>query len=303
MNRLSFPRFPSPRSEPSGISFSKRIPKCLPCILSCAALFGGSLSAQERTMSYGVRTTPSSDHRTTGSSEGGEPTRIVAVPQFPAFRDCPSGTSKDSSESRSDLLDKRGPQFTPLFSMSSLAVMGFSRGGWPVAIDYVLEQDSILLVVISPEGEKPLIYRLEGKKGHWLTKIQITSAVGEQLRVTQYLVQALEDSVGEVGPSHVHIHGIAAGPRAVGSIGIDQVNFAPGSIRPAQHQRAQFSYHSISDFDETEVSFVRVAKTSAGEIVAAAVGSKSMGGIAMGHIKNGDWDGSIDTGEIVKSFS
>ncbi len=71
-----------------------------------------------------------------------------------------------SSEARAELLDRHGPQLPAVFGLSSLAIMGFSRGSWPVAIDYALEQDSLLLVVISPEGETPIIYRLEGKKGH-----------------------------------------------------------------------------------------------------------------------------------------
>ena len=302
MERPSFG--PEQPSEPASHRHSTRISSSLLCSLLLTLLVAVPFAAQTMTGYGKTTTTPSRDQQTTGNTGGGEPTRIIAVPQFPSFSDCPSGAPKGSSEARSDLLDKQGPQLTPLFSMSSLAVMGFSRGNWPVAIDYVLEQDSLLLVVISPEGEKPLIYRLEGRKGHWVTKMQIPPTVGDQLRVSQYLVQTLDDSVGQqVSPSHIHIHGIAAGPRAVGSIGIDQVIFAPGSIRLAQHQKAQFSYHSISDFDDTEVSFVRLAKINTGEIVAAAVGSKSMGSIAQDHVKNGDWDGSIKTGEAVKAFS
>lgn len=303
MKRPFFRHYPGRHSEPPSYLHSARISKILLSSLLLTLLLAVPLTAQDITGSYRrTTTTPSRDQQTTGNTGGGEPTRIITVPQFPVFSDCPSGTPKGSSEARSDLLDKQGPQLTPLFSMSSFAVMGFSRGNWPVAIDYSLEQDSLLLVVISPEGQKPLIYRLEGKKGHWVTKIEIPPAVGDQLRVSQYLVQTLDDSVGQVSPSHVHIHGIAAGPKAVGSIGIDQVNFSPGSIRLAQHQKAQFSYHSISDFDDTEVSFVRLAKTNSGEIVAAAVGSKSMGSISQNHLKSGDWDGSIKTGEIVKAF-
>ena len=129
-------------------------------------------------------TSPSRYQQGAGISE---PTTVITVPQFPAFSNCPLGcasTSAGASEARSDLLDKRGPQFQPFYSLSSLALMGFCRGGWPIAIDYVLEQDSLLLVVISPEGQSPLIYRLDGKKGHWITKIQIPPFVGNQLRST-----------------------------------------------------------------------------------------------------------------------
>lgn len=245
---------------------------------------------------------PSRDGQTTGS---GEPTRVIVMPQVPAFSNCSFGSQgmpMGSSEARAELLDRHGPQLPAVFGLSSLAIMGFSRGSWPVAIDYALEQDSLLLVVISPEGETPLIYRLEGKKGHWVSKLQIPPSVGEQLRVSQYLVQTLDDSVGRVMPSHIHIHGIAAGPKAVGSIGIDQVSFAPSSIHLG-HEKAQFTYHSISDFDDTEVSFVRLAKSRSGEILAAAVNKKAMGSIAQNHMKNGDWDGSIKTEDLVKNFS
>lgn len=245
---------------------------------------------------------PSRDGQTTGS---GEPTRVIVMPQYPTFSNCSFGSQETpigSSEARAQLLDKHGPQLPAVFGLSSLAIMGFSRGSWPVAIDYALEQDSLLLVVISPEGESPLIFRLEGKKGHWVTKLQIPPSVGDDLRVSQYLVQTLDDNVGQVKPSHIHIHGIAAGPKAVGSIGIDQVSFAPSSIHIG-HEKAQFTYHSISDFDDTEVSFVRLAKSPSGEIVAAAVNKKAMGSIAQNHVKNGDWDGSIKTEDLVKNFS
>ncbi len=303
MRRYSFRHYPGQPSEHGSYHRSTRIARNLLCSLLPTLL---TLSFAQETMGQKQTfTSPSRDQQTTGNTGGNEPSRTIIAPQFP-MSDCHlgfGGTPKGSSEARSDLLDKQGPQLPPLFSMSSFAVMGFSRGNWPVAIDYVLEQDSLLLVVIAPEGEKPLIYRLEGKKGHWVTKLQIPPSVGDQLQVSQYLVQTLDDSAGLISPSHVHIHGIAAGPKAVGSIGIDQVNFTPGSIRLDQHQKAQFSYHSISDFDDTEVSFVRLAKSNTGEILAAAVGSKSMGSIAQNHIKNGDWDGSIKPGEAVKNFS
>jgi hypothetical protein len=306
MGGHSFRYYRDQPSEPESYRRSTSMPRNILCNLLITQLLTLSLAAQDITGRKQTSTSTSRDQQTTGNTGGGEPTRIITAPQFSVFSDCSlgfGGTPRGSSEARSDLLDKQGPQLPPLFSMSSFAVMGFARGNWPVAIDYMLETDSLVLVVIAPEGEKPLIYRLEGKKGHWVTKIQIPSSVGDQLRVSQYLMQTLDDSVGQVSASHMHIHGIAAGPKAVGSIGIDEVNFAPGSIRPAQHQKAQFSYHSISDFDDTEVSFVRLAKSNTGEIVAAAVANKSMGSIAQNHFKNGDWDGSIKTGDIVKNFS
>lgn len=274
-----------------------------------------------------------------GQQTPSEPT-VIVVPPPQMDMGCSSfpSSTPGESERRAQALDKLGPQLPPLFTMSTFSVMGFSKGNWPVVIDYLLEQDSLVLVVIAPEGQKPQIFRLDGKRGHWQTRIQLPPEIGNDLRVSQYLVQTLDNSVGSVSPSHIHIHGIAAGPQAIGSlstnqtnvrpaatqtphyqeaqyirdvavvtqpgnaIGIDQVTFAPASILLAQHQKAQYSFHSLFDFKNTEVTFIRLAKSSDGEIIAAAVGQKSMGSIMQNARKNGDWDGSIKPPDVVKSY-
>lgn len=243
--------------------------------------------------------------QSTGNQGSGEATQTIIFTQPPpVFSACPwsGGGTPGESEHRAQVLDKEGPQLPQLYSMSTFSVMGFSKGNWPVVIDYLLEQDSLLLFIVAPEGQKPQIFRLDGKKGHWQTKVQLPGEIGSQLRVSQYLVQTLDNSVGSVSPSHVHIHGIAAGPQAVGSIGIDQVTFAPASIQLAQHQKAQYSFHSLFDFKNTEITFIRLAKSSDGEIIAAAVGEKSMGSILQNASKNGVWDGSTKLPDVVKSY-
>src|SRR5262245_29928326 len=88
---------------------------------------------------------PSRDGQTSG---GGEPTRVIVMPSFPVFSNCSFGsqnTPEGSSEARAELLNRHGPQLPIVFGLSSLSLMGFSRGSWPVAIDYVLEKDSLVL--------------------------------------------------------------------------------------------------------------------------------------------------------------
>jgi hypothetical protein len=240
----------------------------------------------------------------TGTTGGTEPSRVVNYVPVQSYSGCDFSIASGpagASEARAANLDKHGPQLPPLYSMSTFSVMGFTRGGWPVVIDYLLEKDSLLMVIVAPEGSTPLIYRLEGKKGHWQSRLQIPAGVGDQPRVAQYVIQTLDNNVGQVGPSHVHIHGIAAGPKAVGSIGIDQVNFGPGTLTVAKHDKIPYSFHSMFDFKNTEVTFVRLAQYK-GEIVAAAVSNKSTGSINKGALKNGEWDGSTKMGELPSSY-
>ncbi len=305
MGRSSFSLFSGQTIDLGNCRFSSsRIIRFLVCLLVIAFLSPATAAAQQRFSDQPPPTQPAPTH----PSEPGQvyepgpgPGFGIEVPLHPGCLFGSKGTG-GASEGRAATLDKFGPQLPPIFSMSSFAVMGFSRGNWPIVVDYLLEEDSLLLVVIAPEGLKPMIYRLDGKKGHWQTRIQLPASGGDQLRVSQYLVQTLGNNMGQISPSHVHIHGIAAGPKAVGSIGIDQVTFAPGSIQLAQHQKAEYSFHSIFDFKNTEVSFVRLAKSNSGEIIAASVGGKSMGSIAQNTSKSGDWDGSIAKAQILKTY-
>jgi hypothetical protein len=277
-----------------------------------------STMAQTRFSSPSTGSTPPSDisiapggtHGSTGGSTGSTGTGgyggvIVPTPPIVIWDPGagPANCNTGTPENPADVLDKKGPQLPMLYSMSSFSFTGFTKGGWPVAVDYVVSQDSLVLFVVTPEGQPSITYRLAGKAGHWIVKLAIPKTVGSELLVAHYSLQTLDgkDVPGPVAPASIYIHGVAAGPKAVGSIGIDHVVFQPGSIMKAQNQKAQYSYHSISDFDDTEVSFVRLGKSGEGEVRAAAVASKSMGNIAQDKVKNGDWDGSVDK-KLLKSY-
>jgi hypothetical protein len=255
---------------------------------------------------YNITSVPASQHASAQNQGQGtgvdqptsqEPAPIILRPYgIPVpFGDNGQCFTSGASEARAQLLDKSGPQLPFVFSMSAFSVMGFAKGNWPVVIDFLLEQDSLVLVIVAPEGMEPVIYRLDGKKGHWQTRLIIPVEVGNDSRVAQYVIRSLDDKVGQVTPSHLHVHGIAAGFKAVGSIGIDQVTFGPAAIHLAQGEKAHYMFHSISDFKHVEVDFVRIALSN-GQVIAARVGGKSVGGISKNDQKDGNWDGKIDGG-------
>lgn len=237
-------------------------------------------------------------YTTVPSRETQEPSQTIIYRPLLVAGPCDFGPglrASGASEARASQLDKKGPQVPSMFSMSAFSIMGFARGDWPVVYDYFLEQDSLLVVVIAPEGSEPIIYRLNGKKGHWQVGLTLPEQLGNEPRVAQYVIRALDEKFGEVRPSHLHIHGVAAGPKAVGSIGIDRVSFSPARVRPSLGEKAHYMFHSLSDFKNVEVDFVRLAVFK-GEIIAARVGSRSMGGVSRNAQKDGDWDGKGDGG-------
>lgn len=152
------------------------------CLLLIAlALFSSSAAAAQNCERYPCT------RESSGQQTPSEPT-VVVVPPPEMGMGCTSFPSNTPGESerRAQALDKLGPQLPPLYTMSTFSVMGFSKGNWPVVIDYLLEQDSLVLVVIAPEGQKPQIFRLDGKKGHWQTQDPV--AAGDWERTARFAV-------------------------------------------------------------------------------------------------------------------
>lgn len=245
--------------------------------------------------SDGVATVPAThgDGQQRGNQTDGNSGRStvyvpVWTPPLPDLHPECAGNAPGDYERRAEALDKNGPQMPPIYvwNASQFSIMGFSKGNWPIYIDYILEHPGTLLVVVAPDGRAPHVFFTNSEAGHTSARLQLPATMGDDLRVSQYLIVPLAKGLG------LHVLGVSAGPQAVGSMGIDQVSFGPNSIQTAQHQKAQYSFHAIRDFKKSEVTFIRLAKASTGEIIAADVGGKSVGAVIRDGEKKGDWDGT-----------
>ena len=254
-------------------------------------------AGQNGSTSDGVATVPSTrgdgQHQSTGGNSGGQGTVYVTpvpiwTPPMPDLHPECAGNAPGDYERRAEALDKNGPQMPPIYVWNAVqfSITGFSKGNWPIYIDYVLEHPGTLLVVIAPDGRPPHVFLTNSDAGHTNARVQLPASMGDDLRVSQYLIVPLGKGLG------LHVLGISAGPQAVGSMGIDQVSFGPNSIQIAHHQKAQYSFHAIKDFKKSGVTFIRLVKSNTGEIIAADVGEKNIGSVIRNGEKNGDWDGT-----------
>jgi hypothetical protein len=212
----------------------------------------------------------------------------VWFPPTPDIHPECTGGSPGDYERRMEALDKNGPQTPPIYvwNAAQFSIMGFSKGNWPIFIDYFLEHPGTLLVVVAPDGRSPHVFLTNSAAGHTNARFQLPANMGDDLRVSQYLIVPLGKGLG------LHVLGISAGPQAVGSMGIDQVSFGPNSIQISHHQKAEYSFHAIKDFKKSGVTFIRLAKSNTGEIIAADVGEKNIGSVIRDGEKKGDWDGT-----------
>jgi hypothetical protein len=160
-----------------------------------------------------------------------------------------------------DLLTQSGPQFPATFSMSCAPVQGFVKGGWPVVIDYQPDgRSDVLLEIHTVSASQPYVIALESLSGRRLRKVELPASLGDSPQVGLFLVRATKTADKSAG--RVQLFGLGAGPRAVGSVAIDQVDFRPGSMRVSQGQRATYSFYARSDFNRGAVEILRVQRNA-----------------------------------------
>jgi hypothetical protein len=181
---------------------------------------------------------------------------------FPAF----GGASKPPDPRK--VLDAEGPQFPETFNMSDFSMIAYVRGGWPMVIDFQLEQPAIVLLTIAADGIEPFYYHLDARNiARHQEKLTIPARFGDAATPAKYSIRALGATTGEVKPVYLRLFGLGAGPRAVGSLKIDDLRFTPGTIHTAQQEKANYSFHSHDDFTKAEAEFWSVGRLPGGPVI------------------------------------
>jgi hypothetical protein len=176
------------------------------------------------------------------------------------------------------ILNKNGPQFPETFSMSTITVIAPVKGNWPMVLEFEMRERGTALLSITAEGIEPYFYMLDGNRtGRQQVIIpRLPARFGEKVRPATYRIRALSGGPGELSPIYFRIFGLGAGPRAVGSVGIDQLRFGPPSVRPKLRQKAEYGFHSRSDFDKVSAEFLRAGLMD-GTVVAKLVDKDKIG--------------------------
>jgi hypothetical protein len=189
-----------------------------------------------------------------------------------------------------------GPQFENAFSMACIPVRGFVRGGWPLVIDYQAEPGTLATLEIHVEGREPVVLPLRGGSEHNLLKLQLPAQLGDKLSPALFLVRGVKDQPGAPELGRINVFGLGAGPRAVGSVAIDQVDFTPGTVSLGKKQSARFSFYSRSDFNRVSAEVLRVVNRDGDLQVQLARSIPLQGGVAagtwVGRPEARTWDGT-----------
>lgn len=197
---------------------------------------------------------------------------------------------------------RKGPQLPSQFNASAFAIRGLVRGGWPVVVDYESRSRGQLRLQVSAQGTEVITYDLTkfGPGRHNL-RFSLPPQLGDRLKPG--LVAVLATSVDGRRPlPDFRLYGVGLGPKAVGSVGIDQLSFDPSSIRTGRRQTAGYRFYSHSEFDHVAVEYFRILSRSEGQANQQVDSDPLRGGIRRNQwIDDPDryyWDGIDSSGRV-----
>jgi hypothetical protein len=76
----------------------------------------------------------------------------------------------------------------------------------------------------------------------------------DKVQSATFDVEAAAPAGSNGAAPNLRVYGMAAGPKAVGSIAIDEVTFGPSAVK--MKQAAQYGFHSHSDFSDVRADFM-----------------------------------------------
>lgn len=171
---------------------------------------------------------------------------------------------RDDAEATRALL-RDGPQLAPQFNGSAFGVRGLVRGGWPVVVDYAQHRPGRVLLRIAIPGAETVTYRLDQfGLGRHVLRFDLPPFLGDRLKPAVIALTAADLDSGRETIDGFSVLGLGIGPRAVGSVAVDQLEFDPGLMRPARGETAGYAFHSRSDFDHAAVEFMQVTQSPDG---------------------------------------
>ena len=184
-------------------------------------------------------------------------TALMAQERNPAGQ--PAASTPPPIDQIVERLLSDGPLLATEFNMSAFAVRGFVRGKWPLVIDFQQRSEGRARLHISARDVPEIFdFDLTGAcppPRRCLMRLQLPPEIfGNDLRPAVIAAMATDPS-GVETLAEFDVYALGAGPRAVGSVAIDQVSFGPSMIHVAEQQNALYRFYSHSDFSHTSVEF------------------------------------------------
>lgn len=205
----------------------------------------------------------------------------------------------DDHDASEDLL-RDGPQLPTSYELGTFWARGFGKDGWPIVLDFAPQPNTqtTLYVMFGKDKVWSAVIDSNGldKRHLQLVTLPKTGWAASAKPATYYLRSMTLDYMGRpVAPAPIEVYGIGGGPRAVGSVAIEQLVFGPPTMKPGAS--ASFDYFAKSPFDHTRTEVLRYSDDGK-TIRLSQVMAENAPDVSVG-THGGAWDGRDQgTGQI-----
>jgi hypothetical protein len=160
----------------------------------------------------------------------------------------------EHKQPNSDDLLKNGPRLAENSLMSHFIVDELIGPRWPVGVDFQLQgPGNVTLDITTADNVRYHQVLTNDLNGRGIT-ITRPEGLPNKLQSATFDIEAVSPAGSSLPPPGLRLYGMAAGPRAVGSIAIDEVTFGPPAVK--MKQEAQYGFHSHSDFSNVRADFM-----------------------------------------------
>lgn len=238
------------------------------------------------------------------SALGGTSIDVDAMPDIGATAH-QTATTSPTPPVDSEGLVRNGPQFPISQSVGTFNVEGFVRGGWPFVIDFMSQRDSCTWLEITTDEKKSWrrILDMDGSAGRHILKIDLPENLASEPRPAQYAIYSIQQTCTtgtEAVPEKVRqyspivVYGIGGGPRAVGSVAVNKLQFGPPTPQFPQ-EVATFDYLTESDFGRVSQEILSYQQTGPGQWIVVLIRASQLYATIHGS-HHGNWDGTGQAG-------
>ncbi|WP_141715273.1 hypothetical protein [Burkholderia ubonensis] len=252
----------------------------------------------------------SSVHESTSSSGHGSsvvPWLVIGAAILAAGAVALSKHAKATNALENDAsLLENGPRLPDAFTVGTFAVQGYAQSGWPMVIDFQPKPNTCTWLEISVGGKwyYGRIIDVDGQAGRRFIRLDLPDGVPTATPAMYVIHSATPACPPGTPPQHiaspVEVYGIGAGPRAVGSVAINQLEFGPSSPH-FPNEQAAIAYHAGANFNRAKVEVLRFESLHPGQIDVKVVHVRPSDPVGLG--KHAEmWDGTDLAGHLSRGL-
>lgn len=206
-----------------------------------------------------------------------------------------------------DYLARNGPRPADSYKVGTFVVEAFVQDRWPLVVDFLPQPDTCTALDVYI-GQKRVFSRLldaDGLSGRRLVTVSLPGGISAKARPALYVVHSDRPACSGAGAgaaaagsgAPLEIYGIGGGPRAVGSVAVDGLEFGPAAPKLPQ-QLVQIAYRTQWPFNHVSVEVLRFHRNSPERIDVERVLARRNNGPPPGHVADQPWDGRNGAAEL-----